>query len=146
MTQLEEWFKGYMQPVTTQMFEQMFSEIRSTIRNQVWEKAGVYLNEDVIVPLCDKWASTAHQLRNVCDESSEKHLKLLADSQNILSENFIAPDHKVACDNEVMVNQLEDLSHSSTMKMYVNYLTKSSLRMLLLLQLVLVFGKIAAEL
>lgn len=121
VTQLEEWYKGYAQPVTTQTFNQMFSRIRCTIRNEVWEKAGVYLNEEVIVPLCDKYASKVHQIRNVPDKTSEEYMKLLNDIQNIVSENFIPPDHKVTCDDEVMLKQLEDLSHSSTMKRYVQF-------------------------
>ena len=119
VTQLEVWFKGYTHPVKNDVFEQMFSNIRSTIRNQVWEKAGVYLNEDIIVPLCDTWASTVHHLTKVIDEHSEEYSRLLAKAQNILSENFITP-HKVACDNEVMVQELKEFSRYTGMEMYVN--------------------------
>ena len=107
-------------PVTKDEFEQMFSGIRHTIRNQVWEKAGVYLNEEIIVPLCDKWACTAHQFENVLQvgkEDSKECLKFLAESQNILSDNFIISDYGDHCDSQVILRDLKNYSHSSNMEM-----------------------------
>lgn len=118
VTQLEIWFKGYSQPVSKQMFDQMFSEIRSTIRNQVWKKAGFYLNEEIIVPLCDKWACTVHQLSQVLGKKdSKEYLKLLAESQNILSENFNTTDADGYCDDQVTLCHLKKCSYSSNMEM-----------------------------
>ena len=119
------WFKGHSQPVKKEEVEQMFSTLRGTIRNQVWEKAGIYLNEDIIIPLCDKWACTAHELKKLklLGEDSEEYSKLLADAQNILSENFIAPDYDDGCDGEVIARQVEDVSYSSNLEMYVATVT-----------------------
>ena len=118
VTQLELWFKGYSHPVSKEAFELMFSEIRSTIRKQVWDKAGVYLNEEIIVPLCDKWACTAHHLSNtLSEEDSMEHSKVLAESQNILSENFSTSDTDGYCDSQMTLCNLKKNSHSSNMEM-----------------------------
>lgn len=117
VTQLEVWFKGYSHPVSKEMFEQMFSGIRSTIRNQVWEKAGFYLNEEIIVPLCDKWACAAHQLTQVLGEKdSKEYSRFLAESQNILSENFKTTKPDDYCDDQVTVCKLKECSYSANME------------------------------
>ena len=97
----------------------MFSEVRSTIRNQVWDKAGVYLNEDIILPLCDKWACTAHQLGRVVNRQSKQRSELLADAQNVLSENYADPNESGYYDDEAIARKLMDCSWSSNMEMYV---------------------------
>ena len=94
----------------------MFSKIRGTIRNLVWEKAGVYLNEDIILPFCDKWACMAHQLKQVLRGNSEDYSRFLVGAHNVLSESFHNAD--VTSDHQQIVTQLEVFTRLSDMKRY----------------------------
>lgn len=113
VTQLEMWFKKQpCLPVTEQAFKNELSSVRNIIRKQVWERAGVHLSEEVIVPLCDKWACLAHLLK-LTDEKSEVYTKYLAQAQNALTENWKVTE---VGDKEHIVAQLESLTCFSAIK------------------------------
>ena len=75
--------------------------------------AGVYLNEDVIIPLCDEWASIFRQLKEARDKNYEEYSKLLAHAQDILSKNYTASELGISAKTQVEAEQLKDLSHLS---------------------------------